>query len=58
MITQTFYLFNKAVEDGIGRARIGDSTWRIKTDEALPVGTTVEVIAVDGITLHVRALKV
>ncbi|MBG6247436.1 MULTISPECIES: NfeD family protein [Symbiopectobacterium] len=48
----------EAVEDGIGRARIGDSTWRIKTDEALPVGTTVEVIAVDGITLHVRALKV
>lgn len=48
----------EAVEEGIGRARIGDSTWRIKTDEALPVGTTVEVIAVDGITLHVRALKV
>ncbi|MBG6241064.1 MAG: NfeD family protein [Candidatus Symbiopectobacterium sp. Dall1.0] len=48
----------EAVVDGIGRARIGDSTWRIKTDEALPVGTTVEVIAVDGITLHVRALKV
>ncbi|WP_291968434.1 NfeD family protein [Candidatus Symbiopectobacterium sp.] len=48
----------KAVVDGIGRARIGDSTWRIKTDEALRVGTTVEVIAVDGITLHVRALKV
>lgn len=48
----------EAVEGGIGRARIGDSTWRIKTDEALPVGTTVEVIAVNGITLHVRALKV
>lgn len=47
----------EAVEDGISRARIGDSTWRIKADEALPVGTTVEVIAVDGITLHVRALK-
>lgn len=45
-------------EDGIGRARIGDSTWRIKTDEVLPVGTTVEVIAVDGITLHVRTLKI
>lgn len=48
----------EAVEDGVGRARIGDSTWRIKADEHLPVGTTVEVIAVDGITLHVRALKV
>ena len=48
----------EAVEDGVGRARIGDSTWRIKADEHLPVGTTVEVIAVDGITLHVRPLKV
>ncbi|MCW2474719.1 MULTISPECIES: NfeD family protein [unclassified Symbiopectobacterium] len=48
----------EAVVDGIGRARIGDSTWRVKADDALPAGTAVEVIAIEGITLHVRALKV
>lgn len=48
----------EAVEDGVGRAKIGDSTWRVKADNALPAGTAVEVIAVEGITLHVRALKV
>ncbi len=47
----------EAVVDGIGRAKIGDSTWRIKADQALPVGTAVEVIAVDGITLYVRQSK-
>lgn len=46
----------EAIEDGIGRAKIGDSTWRVKSDHALPVGTSVEIIAVDGITLYVRAL--
>ncbi|MGL9734130.1 MAG: NfeD family protein [Symbiopectobacterium sp.] len=48
----------EAVEDGIGRAKIGDSTWRIKANETLTIGTTVEVIAVDGITLHIRTLKI
>lgn len=45
------------IEDGIGRARIGDTTWRVKADRPLPIGTSVEIIAVDGITLYVRALE-
>ncbi|MEA9390841.1 NfeD family protein [Acerihabitans sp. TG2] len=40
--------------NGIGRVRIGDSTWRACCDQDLAVGIAVEVIAVDGITLRVR----
>lgn len=40
--------------DGFGRVRIGDSTWRVKSEPNLAAGTHVEVIAIEGITLHVR----
>lgn len=40
--------------NGVGRVRIGDSTWRARCDTDLPIGTQVEVIAVEGITLRVR----
>ncbi|MBQ4772769.1 NfeD family protein [Pectobacterium versatile] len=42
------------VINGFGRVNIGDSSWRVKSEQDLPVGTQVEVIAIDGITLHVR----
>ncbi|WP_116186582.1 NfeD family protein [Pectobacterium aquaticum] len=42
------------VINGFGRVNIGDSSWRVKSEQDLPVGTQVEVVAVDGITLHVR----
>ncbi|WP_323660928.1 NfeD family protein [Pectobacterium versatile] len=42
------------VINGFGRVNIGDSSWRVKSEQNLPVGTQVEVIAIDGITLHVR----
>ncbi|MBQ4792005.1 NfeD family protein [Pectobacterium versatile] len=42
------------VINGFGRINIGDSSWRVKSEQDLPVGTQVEVIAIDGITLHVR----
>ncbi|MCH5050664.1 NfeD family protein [Pectobacterium aquaticum] len=42
------------VINGFGRVNIGDSSWRVKSEQDLPIGTQVEVVAVDGITLHVR----
>ncbi|MBA0182003.1 NfeD family protein [Pectobacterium carotovorum] len=42
------------VINGFGRVNIGDSSWRVKSEQDLPAGTHVEVIAIDGITLHVR----
>jgi len=41
------------VVNGVGRVRIGDSTWRAICDRDLAVGATVEVVAVEGITLRV-----
>ncbi|WP_174866106.1 NfeD family protein [Pectobacterium polaris] len=45
------------VINGFGRVNIGDSSWRVKSEQDLPVGTQVEVVAIDGITLHVRPIE-
>ncbi|GKW42797.1 MULTISPECIES: NfeD family protein [Pectobacterium] len=45
------------VINGFGRVNIGDSSWRVKSEQDLPVGTQVEVIAIDGITLYVRPIE-
>lgn len=42
-------------ENGIGRGRFGDTTWRIQGSE-LSIGDTVEVIEVKGITLIVKKI--
>lgn len=42
------------VVNGIGRVRIGDGTWRAVSDTDMAAGAPVVVIAVEGITLHVR----
>ncbi|CNF64727.1 NfeD family protein [Yersinia intermedia] len=42
--------------DGFGRMRVGDSSWRIYCATELSIGTEVEVILVEGNTLHVRAI--
>lgn len=47
----------EAVVDGVGRAKIGDGTWRVAADRPLPAGTRVEVLAIDGITLRVRPVE-
>ncbi|HDS5615164.1 TPA: NfeD family protein [Morganella morganii subsp. morganii] len=44
-------------EDGYSRIRLADCSWRVYSQSALPAGTEVEVIAVDGITLTVRAVS-
>ncbi|AKP34624.1 NfeD family protein [Yersinia aleksiciae] len=42
--------------DGYGRMKVGDSSWRIYSANELSIGTEVEVILVEGNTLHVRAV--
>ncbi|WP_213993380.1 NfeD family protein [Sodalis sp. dw_96] len=53
----THAILIEAVANGIGRVRIGDGTWRAVCDRDLPAGAIVEVIAVEGITLHVRPIS-
>lgn len=42
--------------DGLGRLRLGDSSWRVASESDLAAGTRVEVVAVEGITLRIRAV--
>lgn len=42
--------------NGRGHMRVGDSSWPVWADEDLQAGTHVEVIAVEGITLRIRAV--
>ncbi|HAT3809481.1 TPA: NfeD family protein [Morganella morganii] len=44
-------------EEGYSRIRLADGSWRVYSQSPLPAGTEVEVIAVDGITLTVRAVS-
>ncbi|WP_318375877.1 NfeD family protein [Enterobacter sp.] len=41
--------------NGRGHMRVGDSSWPVSADEDLPAGTPVVVVAVEGITLRIRA---
>ncbi|CSF90687.1 NfeD family protein [Shigella sonnei] len=40
-----------------GHMRVGDSSWPVSASEDLGAGTHVEVIAIEGITLHIRAVS-
>ncbi|MEO8810828.1 MAG: NfeD family protein [Rhodanobacter sp.] len=53
MIGQRYQLV-EAIANGRGKARVGDGQWLVSGPD-MPVGSTVEVIAVDGTTLRVRA---
>ncbi len=53
MIGQRYELI-EAIVNGRGKARVGDGQWLVSGPD-LPIGSTVEVIAVDGTTLQVRA---
>lgn len=44
------------MHNGMGRINIGDSSWRAQAVEDLPAGTEVEVVAVEGVTLVIRAI--
>jgi inner membrane protein len=45
---------SEAIVNGHGRVRMDDTQWRIAGPD-LPSGTQVEVVAVDGATLRVKA---
>jgi inner membrane protein len=47
------YVLIEAIVNGRGRARVGDGQWMVSGPD-LPVGSTVEVVAVEGTTLKVR----
>lgn len=48
------FVLESAIENGFGKIKIGDSLWTV-CGEPLPAGTRVEVTAVDGMNLKVRA---
>ncbi len=52
-IGQTFTLVAPVV-DGIGKAKVGDSEWRV-SGPALPAGAKVRVVSLEGNTLKVEA---
>lgn len=54
MIGQRYVLVEPIV-NGRGKAQVGDGQWLVSGPE-LPQGATVEVMAVDGTTLQVRAV--
>lgn len=53
MIGQRYQLVEPIV-NGRGKACVGDGQWLVSGPD-LPLGSTVEVVAVDGSTLQVRA---
>jgi membrane protein implicated in regulation of membrane protease activity len=53
MIGKRYELIEPIVH-GRGKARVGDGQWLVSGPD-LPLGSVVEVIAVDGATLQVRA---
>lgn len=48
------YVLDSAIVNGCGKVRVGDSPWLAEGPD-LPIGATVEVVAVEGTTLKVRA---
>jgi len=48
------YVLETAIENGRGKARVGDSLWLVEGPD-LPVGASVEVTGAHGATLVVRA---
>jgi amino acid transporter len=49
--------FRRGLGNGRGHMRVGDSSWPVSASEDLGAGTHVEVIAIEGITLHIRAVS-
>lgn len=45
-----------AIEDGRGRAQVGDTQWAVAADQDFPAGTRVRIVAVDGAMLKVSEI--
>ena len=43
--------------NGRGHMRVGDSSWPVSANDDLSAGTHVEVVAVEGITLVIKAVS-
>ncbi|WP_416361177.1 NfeD family protein [Kosakonia pseudosacchari] len=56
LIGRRFQLDN-ALVNGRGHMRVGDSSWPVSADDDLTAGTRVEVTAVEGITLRIKAVN-
>jgi membrane protein implicated in regulation of membrane protease activity len=50
------YVLAEAIVNGRGKARVGDGQWLVAGPD-LPAGAEVEVVAVDGSLLKVRAVS-
>ena len=48
------YILDKAIENGIGKVRVGGSLWRVEGND-MPAGEKVTVVSVNGNTLVVEA---
>ena len=55
LIGQTFTLAT-AIEDGVGKAKVGDTYWRV-TGPDLPQGEKVKVVGFEGATLKVESVS-
>jgi membrane protein implicated in regulation of membrane protease activity len=44
----------KAVENGTGRVQIQDAFWTVQSDQDMPEGATVKIVAYEGSILHVE----
>lgn len=53
-IGRTFQL-SQAIENGIGKIKVGDTTWRVLGDDA-PLDSTVKVIDVSGADFIVKTI--
>ncbi|PNF11992.1 hypothetical protein A6J71_18360 [Enterobacter cancerogenus] len=51
------FTLDTTLVNGRGHMRVGDSSWPVVADQDLAAGTQVEVMAVEGITLRVRAYQ-
>ncbi len=56
-LTGRRFQLENALVNGRGHMRVGDSSWPVSADEDLAAGTRVEVIAVEGITLRIKAVQ-
>ncbi|MCB1605230.1 MAG: NfeD family protein [Gammaproteobacteria bacterium] len=52
-IGRTFNL-SHAIENGVGKINVNDSSWKVEGEEDLPQGARVKVIAIEGTVLKVE----
>ena len=51
------FTLETALVNGRGHVRVGDSSWPVIADDDLAAGSKVEVVAIEGITLHIRVVS-